>query len=75
MSISSIEDGTFLDVNESFLAVCSAISGRELIGQQAAGLNIYDNPGERAEIVRQLQQAGKVVNLEVTARTKNGDGD
>ena len=73
LSISSIEDGTFLDVNESFLQMFG-YQREELIGQQAAGLNIYDNPGERAEIVRQLQQAGKVVNLEVTARTKNGDG-
>ena len=71
LSISNIEDGTFLDVNESFLQMFG-YQRDELIGKQAAGLNLYDNPADRAEIVRQLQQAGKVVNMEITARTKNG---
>ncbi len=72
LSISNIEDGTFLDVNESFLEMFG-YQREELIGKQAAGLNLYNNPVERAEIVRQLQQAGKIINLEITARTKNGN--
>ena len=43
LSISSIEDGTFLDVNESFLQMFG-YQRDELIGQQAAGLDLYDNP-------------------------------
>ena len=43
LSISNIEDGTFLDVNESFLQMFG-YRREELIGQQAAGLNLYDNP-------------------------------
>ena len=71
LSISNIEDGTFLDVNESFLRMFG-YRREELIGQQAAGINLYNNPSDRAEIVCQLQKTGKVINLELTARTKSG---
>ena len=71
LSISRISDGTFIDVNQSFLHLFG-YKREELIGQKAIELNIYDNPVDRSEIVRLLQQQGKVVNYEVTARTKNG---
>jgi len=71
LSISSIDDGTFVDVNQSFLQLFG-YQRSELIGKSAAGLNLYEDPAVRAEIVRQLEQAGKIVNLEVSARAKNG---
>jgi PAS domain S-box-containing protein len=71
LSISSIEDGTFVDVNQSFLQLFG-YQRAELIGKPAAGLNLYNDPSVRAEIVRQLEQTGKIVNLEVSARAKNG---
>jgi PAS domain S-box-containing protein len=71
LSISSIDDGTFVDVNQSFLQLFG-YQRFELIGKSAAGLNLYQDPAVRAEIVRQLEQAGKIVNLEVSARAKNG---
>jgi PAS domain S-box-containing protein len=71
LSISRINDGTFIDVNQSFLNTYG-YSREELIGQKATELNIYDNPGERKEIVRQLEKQGKLLNYEVTARTKAG---
>ena len=71
LSISRISDGIFIDVNQSFLHLFG-YKQDELIGQKAIELNIYDNPVDRSEIVRLLQQQGKVVNYEVTARTKNG---
>ena len=45
----------------------------EIVGQKATEINIYNNPDDRSEIVRLLQQQGKVVNYEVTARTKTGN--
>jgi PAS domain S-box-containing protein len=71
LSISRISDGIFIDVNEAFIHLFG-YNHEELIGQKATELNIYDNPVDRSEIVRLLQQHGKVVNYEVTARTKNG---
>ena len=72
LSISRISDGTFIDVNRSFLHLFG-YTREELIGQKATEINIYDNPDDRSEIVRLLQQQGKIVNYEVTARTKNGN--
>lgn len=71
LSISRINDGTFIDVNQSFLNIFG-YKREELIGHPATELNIYDNPIDREEIVRQLEQQGKVLNYEVTARTKVG---
>jgi len=72
LSISRISDGTFIDVNQSFLHLFG-YKREELIGHKALELNIYNNPGDRNEIVRQLQQNDKVVNYEVTAHTKTGN--
>ena len=72
LSISRISDGNFIDVNDSFLHLFG-YRREELVGQRAIEINIYDNPKDRNEIVRLLQQKGKVVNYEVTARTKNGN--
>jgi PAS domain S-box-containing protein len=71
LSISRINDGTFLDVNQSFLNMYG-YKREELIGRKATELNIYDDPVERKEIVRQLEKQGKLLNYEVTARTKSG---
>ena len=71
LSISRINDGTFIDINQNF-SVMFGYSREELIGHKATELNIYDNPIERKEIVRQLEQQGRVLNYEVTARTKAG---
>jgi PAS domain S-box-containing protein len=71
LSISRINDGTFIDVNQSFLNMYG-YKREEIIGQKATDLNIYDNPSERKEIVRQLEKQGKLLNYEVMARTKTG---
>ena len=72
LSISRISDGTFIDVNESFLHLFG-YTRDEIVGQKAIEINIYDNPDDRDEIVRMLQRQSKVVNFEVTARTKTGN--
>ncbi len=72
LSISRVSDGKFVDVNNSFLHLFG-YKREEIIGQKAAELNIYDNPENRVEIIRRLEQQGKVVNYEVTARTKTGN--
>jgi PAS domain S-box-containing protein len=72
LSISRISDGTFVDANQSFLHLFG-YKREEIVGQKATELNIYDNPNDRSEIVRLLEQQGKVVNYRVTARTKNGN--
>ena len=71
LSISSVNDGTFIDVNQSFLNLFG-YQREEVIGRRATALNIYNNPDDRNEIIHLLQQKGKAVNIKVTALTKTG---
>ena len=71
LSISRIGDGTFLDVNQSFLNLFG-YKREELVGQKANDLKIYYAPTDRKEIVKLLEQEGKVFNYEVSARTRTG---
>jgi PAS domain S-box-containing protein len=73
LSISRLNDGTLIDINESFENLFG-YNKKELIGQRAIKLNLYSNLHERNEIVRQLRELGSIKNYEVSARTKNGTG-
>ena len=71
LSISRISDGIFLDINQSFLNLFG-YNREEVVGQKATDLKIYYDPTDRKEIVRLLEQEGKVFNHEVSAMTKTG---
>jgi len=71
LSISQISDGTFLDINQSFVNLFG-YNREEVVGQKATDLKIYYNPTDRKEIVKLLEQEGKVFNYEVSAKTKTG---
>jgi len=71
LSISRINDGTFIDVNQSFLELFG-YKKEEIIGQKATKIVMYDNPVDRNRIIQLLDGQGKVFNHEVTARTKAG---
>ena len=72
LSISRVSDGTFVDVNNSFVRLFG-YKRDELIGRKALELNIYNNPADRSEIVRRLKEEGRVINFSVTASTKSGN--
>ena len=71
LSISRIDDGTFIDVNQSFLELFG-YKKEEIIGQKATKIVMYDNPVDRTRIIQLLEGQGKIFNYEVTARTKAG---
>jgi PAS domain S-box-containing protein len=70
--ISYIEDGRFIDVNDSF---CKAIgSGREeVMGKTSLDINIWNTPDDREEVVRLIKANGSVRDLEYHFRIKSGD--
>ena len=72
MVITTLAEGRFLDVNESFERH-SGFSRAELCGRTAQEVGVWENPGEREEVMRQLQAQGSISNREVTLRTKSGD--
>jgi PAS domain S-box-containing protein len=69
MSITSLEDGRYLDVNERFLEI-SGYAREEVIGRTSLELNIWESPIARAELVGPLIEGRAVRNLETKFGTK-----
>jgi PAS domain S-box-containing protein len=71
MCISRIEDGVFIEVNESFTRD-NGYTRDEAIGHSSAELNIWVNSNDRKRIMEKLKKEGKVLEEEYLARTKSG---
>ena len=63
ISISRLSDGLFLEVNPGF-AELSGYTAAEVQGKTSLQINIWENPQERASLVRGLVEKGEVTNLE-----------
>ena len=72
MTISSISEGRYIDVNEAFLRV-TGYQRDEVIGHTSTELNFWEKPEARADLVNTLRTEGSVHNLEITYRTKSGE--
>jgi PAS domain S-box-containing protein len=71
MSIASIEEGRYIDVNDRFLEMCG-YTRDEVIGHTSLDLNFWEGIAARAELVRPLKEGRSVRNLETKFRAKNG---
>lgn len=71
LSIASLADGRFLEVNEAFLRVLG-YERDEVIGRTPDELGIWLDPEEPAALVRILAEKGKVRDLEVRLKAKTG---
>ncbi len=71
MSLSRLEDGIYIDVNQGFTDI-TGYTREEVIGRSAFDLDIWDNPDDRKRIEKILKNSGKVSNMEVKFRLKGG---
>ncbi len=71
MSLTTLKEGRYLDVNESFLSM-SGYTYDEVIGHTSYELRIWETPWHRAQLVAGLKNGGAVRNMETTFRTKSG---
>ena len=69
MSIATLEEGRFIEVNEAFLRDVGLPRG-EVIGRRAHDLGLWREPTAREELVRRLQRDGLVRRYEFEARTR-----
>jgi PAS domain S-box-containing protein len=69
--ISVLADGQILDVNDSFLHLFG-YTRDEVIGQTSAGLGIWADPTQRAELTAALVAGSPLRDFETTVRTKTG---
>ena len=71
LAISEMETGRYIEVNEGY---CKLYGYRrnEMLGRTSIELGIWDNPKDRALLVRELKITGKVRGLELHTRTRKG---
>ncbi|HEY9645147.1 MAG TPA: PAS domain S-box protein [Chroococcidiopsis sp.] len=71
MTLSTVETGRIIEVNDSFLQT-SGYQRDQVIGKQTNELNLWANAADRDRMVQTLQQEGRVRNIETLFRMKSG---
>ncbi len=71
MIISTLKDGIYLDINDSFTRL-TGYSREEVIGHSAEDMNLYFEFDNRNEFVALLQKQGNLAHVEITVKHKNG---
>jgi PAS domain S-box-containing protein len=69
--ISELESGVLLDVNDTF-ALLTGFSREEAVGRTVTELNMYAEPGLREKWVRELAENGRVREMRMRLRRKDG---
>jgi two-component system, cell cycle sensor histidine kinase and response regulator CckA len=72
ITIATISEGLYIDVNESFLRVTGHLR-QEVIGRTSGELKFWGQPDGRARFIELLRKQGSVRDLEITYRTKSGE--
>ena len=70
ININRLSDGMYVDINQGFTDIMG-FARKDVIGKTSLELNIWDNPDDRAELVRGLQEQGRYNNLEAQFRLAN----
>jgi len=70
--ISQIEDGKIINSNKGFCTL-TGFSLEEVKGLSTLEINLWNNPADRAKIIKEIQEKGVCKNLEFSFRTKKGD--
>src|SRR6185369_1201635 len=71
MTLTTIAEGRYLDVNDSFLAV-SGYAREEIIGHTSVEMGIWESKEARDDFIRQMNNSDSVVNVETRLHTKEG---
>jgi two-component system, cell cycle sensor histidine kinase and response regulator CckA len=72
ITISTEEEGRYLDVNDAFLLMLGW-QRRDVIGHTAAELHFWAEPLDRAEMLRQVKEAEQVAKLNIRYKTAKGE--
>ena len=67
-AISTLREGRFIDVNESFEKL-TGLKRAEVIGRTSSELGMWIDPRQRAAIVRELENGGSVRSQEIEFRS------
>ncbi|MGB7598950.1 MAG: PAS domain S-box protein [Candidatus Sulfotelmatobacter sp.] len=71
ITITSIRDGRYIEVNETFERA-TGWRRAEVLGRTPLDIGLWVNPGERLELGARLLREGRIRNVETAFRMKNG---
>jgi PAS domain S-box-containing protein len=71
ITITRIQDGRLLSVNEGFCRILGYSEG-EVLGKTSLELNIWVDPADHEKIVAGLREHGQVTNYDASFRAKDG---
>ena len=71
ININRLADGLYVDVNDGFTQL-TGYTHDEVVGRTSLEINIWNDPAQRQELVRQLKEKGFCENLEADYRVKDG---
>jgi PAS domain S-box-containing protein len=71
MSISCLDSGRYVDVNDGYSRLLG-YTRADVVGRTAMELNVWADPEKRNALVTQLREHGRVENFEIELRTKGG---
>ena len=71
ITLATLSDGRYVDVNESFLRI-TGYRRDEIIGRTSLEIKFWERLEDRARLIDLLQREGSVRDLEITFRTKTG---
>src|SRR5262245_28568810 len=72
LSITSLDEGRFLDVNDAFLAA-TGYAREEIVGRRVSDLDLWVHPAQRQEGLAALRAGERIQGVEAHFRTKSGD--
>lgn len=72
MTIATISEGRYLDVNESFLRI-TGHERDEVIGRTSMDVKLWKQVEDRAKLVEMLEKQGSVRELDIAFLTKSGE--
>ena len=72
VSITTLEDGAYIDVNDGYLKA-SGYTRDEVMGHTSLEIDIWERASDRRRLVRKIRDQGLVRNEEVRFRTKTGN--
>jgi PAS domain S-box-containing protein len=72
LTISSLSDGRFVEVNDGFLRL-SGYTREEVLGHTIDELHLWVEPEHRLEGLAQMQAGGRIYTVEARFRTKQGE--
>jgi PAS domain S-box-containing protein len=72
ITIATLADGRYIDVNESFCRV-TGYRREEVIGRTSVEMHFWSRPEDRAKLVEMVLERGSVRDMEAPFRTKSGE--